>query len=211
MERPGNVSEELLCGIWEEVLKKDQVGVNEDFFELGGHSLLATQVVSRIRGTLGVELPLRAMFEAATVRDLAERIEREKEQGKKVRIPELKKVVGEAGAKPLSYAQQRLWFLDQLEPGSAAYNMPWAVRLKGRLDKEAVWWSMGEIVRRHEVLRTRFPEQDGIAVQEVMEAGGVEAEEVDLRGLEGEERERAAVELAREEAGKGFDLGRGPL
>jgi len=154
-EHPRNISEELLCGIWEEVLKKEKIGSNDNFFEVGGHSLLATQVVSRIRGALGVELPLRVLFEASTVRELAVRVEQEKQQGKKIRIPELK-AVAEAGRQPLSYAQQRLWFLDQLQPGKAGYNMPWAVRLLGPLRKEAVWWSVSEIVRRHEVMRTRF-------------------------------------------------------
>jgi len=207
---PRNIGEELLCGIWEEVLKRPQIGIDENFFDLGGHSLLATQVVARIRGAFSVEIPLRTLFESPTVGELVASIENEKRAGRRSQIPALRPVE-RSESLPLSYAAQRLWFLDQMEPGNATYNLPWAVRLKGRLNKEALWWSIAEILRRNEVMRTCFPERNGVPVQEVMEPWAVEANDVDLRGVEPEKRETAALELARAEAETGFDLGRGPL
>ena len=112
---------------------------------------------------------------------------------------------------PLSYAQQRLWFLDQLMPGSTAYNIPVAVRLQGELSVEAVGKSLQEIVRRHEVLRTRFPMRDGEAVQEILPAWEAELQVVDLSGVGEKEREEALAGSIREEAGRGFDLAQGPL
>jgi acyl carrier protein len=167
---PRNAEEEIVCGLWGEVLKQERVGIRANFFELGGHSLLATQLVSRIRAAFAVELPLRALFEAPTVAGLVERMEQERRLGLGLRIPPLGRGSREGGV-PLSFAQQRLWFIDQLQPGSTAYNIPFAVRLSGELDREALKWSVGEIVRRHEALRTRFPGRDGVAVQEIVEEG----------------------------------------
>src|SRR5688572_30461352 len=118
---PRTPVEEVLAGIWAEVLRLERVGVEESFFELGGHSLLATRVVSRIRAVFGVELPLRALFEGPTVAELAVRVE----EMRRANLPTLPPVVpaGRTGALPLSFAQERLWFLDRLDPGSSAYNM----------------------------------------------------------------------------------------
>ncbi|MCA1614465.1 MAG: amino acid adenylation domain-containing protein, partial [Acidobacteria bacterium] len=134
-EPPRTPVEEVLCGIWAEVLGVERVGVEDDFFELGGHSLLATQVVSRLREALRVEVPLRALFESPRVSRLAPRVEELARAGMPgTTPPPLTRSVGAGEAAPLSFAQQRLWFLDQLEPHSAAYNIPAAVRLRGRLD-----------------------------------------------------------------------------
>jgi acyl carrier protein len=209
-EGPRNAEEEIVCGLWGEVLKQERVGIRANFFELGGHSLLATQLVSRIRVALGVELPLRALFEAPTVAGLVERIEEERRQSGGRVLPRLERGSREV-APPLSFAQQRLWFIDQLQPGNTLYNIPMAVRLSGELNREALKWSVGEIVRRHEALRTRFPEREGVAVQEIVEEGWRGVEEIDLRGKEEVEREEEAQRVVEEEAGKGFDLGQGPL
>ena len=125
-------AEEVMAGIWAEVLKLDQVGVHDQFFELGGHSLLATQVVSRIRHAFQVELPLRALFEAPTVAELSERVEALQREQQGLLAPPIVPVPRTAPL-PLSFAQQRLWFLDQLEPNSSSYNVPHVVRMKGHL------------------------------------------------------------------------------
>jgi amino acid adenylation domain-containing protein len=151
---PRTPVEEVLAGIWAEVLGVERMGVEESFFELGGHSLLATRVVSRVRELFGVELPLRALFEGPTVAEMAGRVEEMRRAG----LPVLPPVVpaGRTGALPLSFAQERLWFIDRLEPGSEVYNIPVAWRLAGALDVAALERALGEIVRRHEALRTVF-------------------------------------------------------
>ncbi|HLL48839.1 MAG TPA: amino acid adenylation domain-containing protein, partial [Longimicrobiaceae bacterium] len=128
---PRTAAEEVLAGIWGEVLGVERVGVEEDFFGLGGHSLLATQVVSRARQVFGVEVPLRALFEAPTVAALAGRVEELRGSGAVTAAPIER--VSRTGPLPPSFAQQRLWVVDRIEPGSAAYNMPFALRLRGTL------------------------------------------------------------------------------
>src|SRR6266498_3835480 len=148
--------EEILAGIFKEVLKLERVGRQDNFFEIGGHSLLATQVVSRVKSTFGVEVGVRGLFEEPTVEGFGRRVEERMRAGEKEQAPPLVRASGEgrSGARrPLSYAQQRLWFIDQLEPGSAVYNCPGAARLEGRLDLDALGRSVNEIVRRHKVLK----------------------------------------------------------
>jgi amino acid adenylation domain-containing protein/FkbM family methyltransferase len=202
--------EEMIAGIWSEVLGLARVGRDENFFELGGHSLLATQVMSRVREAFGVEVALRELFERPTVKELGQSIERELRQGAGVGAPPIERRE-RAGELPLSFAQQRLWFIDQLEPGSAFYNVPVAVRLKGRLNKEALEQTLTEVVRRHEVLRTRFGTVGGRAVQVIEEAEPVKLEVVELSELAIEEREARMREWAEQEAAMPFDLSRGPL
>src|SRR6185369_10326711 len=169
-EAPRTATEELLAGLRSSVLGVPRVGVRDNFFELGGHSLLATQLVSRVREAFAVELPLRELFARPTVASFAEVVEAELRGGVKVTAPPLLPASREQEL-PLSYAQQRLWFLDQLAPGSLAYNIPLAVRLKGRLEVEALQRTLDEVVRRHEVLRTTFVEVNGAPVQVVAPAG----------------------------------------
>ena len=208
---PRTPVEELLVGIWAEVLEVGQPGIEDDFFELGGHSLLATQVISRIRQAFEVELPLRTLFEASTPARLAAVVEAELSEGTALAIPPVKAVEHD-GALPLSFAQQRLWFLDQLEPGSAAYNIPAAVRLKGSLDVKALERSLKEVVRRHEVLRTTFTVVQGQPVQVIGEGEGFGLSVLELAaGLSEEECEAEVQRLAQVEAALPFDLGTGPL
>jgi amino acid adenylation domain-containing protein len=206
---PRTPVEEVLAGIWAEVLRLKRVGVEESFFELGGHSLLATRVVSRVREVFGVNLPLRALFEGPTVAELAGRVEEIRRAG----LPVLPPVVptGRTGPLPLSFAQERLWFLDRLEPGSATYNIPVARRLGGALDPAALERALGEIVRRHEALRTVFAQVDGSPVQVITPAGGFALPVEDLSNLGEAEREAAVTLRAAEEAARPFDLSAGPL
>ncbi|HVG43730.1 MAG TPA: FkbM family methyltransferase, partial [Longimicrobium sp.] len=206
---PRTPVEEVLAGIWAEVLRLERVGVEESFFDLGGHSLLATQVVSRIRELFAVELPLRALFEGPTVAELAVRVEEMRRAG----VPVLPPVVPveRTGALPLSFAQERLWFIDRMEPESAAYNIPAALRLTGVLDERALERSLGEIVRRHEALRTVFAEVDGSPVQVISPFGGFALPVEDLSGLGEADRQAAVGRRAGEETRRLFDLSAGPL
>ncbi len=207
---PGNAVEEVVAGIWCAVLNVERVGPQDNFFELGGHSLLATQIVSRVREALRAEVPLRLLFETRNLAEFAGAAEalRLKEQG--LEAPPIRPVSRDA-ALPLSFPQQRLWFMDQLAPGNNSYNIAAPVRLVGPLDTGALELSLNEIVRRHEILRTRFPTVGGEPRQLISEPSVLEVPLVDLAGLPEEEREAEARRLAREEAGHAFDLGRGPL
>ncbi|RKH42515.1 non-ribosomal peptide synthetase, partial [Corallococcus llansteffanensis] len=205
-EAPRTALEVQLAAIWAEVLRIPQVGVKDDFFALGGHSLLATQVVSRIRAEVGVELPLRALFEAPTLQALAQRVEKASSS----RATALRHIP-EDTAQPLSFAQQRLWFIDQLEPGTALYNVPVAVRLEGDLDPAALERALREVVRRHESLRTTFEEQSGQAIQVIHPSLPLELARLDLRNLDATQRETEARRRAEQEMMRPFDLVRGPL
>src|SRR6185503_2373299 len=152
----------LLAGIWSSLLGRTPIGVNDDFFKLGGHSLLATQLISRLREVLAVELPLRSLFEHPTVAALALQIEQLRQAN--VSIPPLRPA-GRERPLPLSFAQQRLWFLAQLEPENISYTIPLAVRLEGWLDTAALARSLEAIIERHEVLRTSFRLLDGQPLQ----------------------------------------------
>ncbi|HYH79663.1 MAG TPA: amino acid adenylation domain-containing protein, partial [Longimicrobium sp.] len=206
---PRTAAEEVLAEIWGEVLRVERVGVEDNFFELGGHSLVATRVVSRVRQAFGVELPLRAVFEAQTVRALARRVEALRGTGEEA-PPILP--VERSGDLPLSFAQRRLWFIDRLQPGSAAYNLPVALRLRGGLDAAALAWALTEVVRRHEVLRTTFGiGADGEAVQVIHPPAPVRLPVVDLSGLGPAAREAWVEQLSGKEASRPFDLARGPV
>src|SRR6185312_15173598 len=150
--------EELVAGIWSEVLKREALEREDNFFELGGHSLSATQVISRVRDVFGVEVQLRRLFEGPTVCSFSRSIEAELRSGAGITAPALQRVGVEereqwGGVLPLSFAQQRMWFLHQLEPDSTSYNVPLAVRLTGELNVAALERTLSEVVRRHEVLR----------------------------------------------------------
>ncbi|HEU4881353.1 MAG TPA: amino acid adenylation domain-containing protein, partial [Longimicrobium sp.] len=206
---PRTPAEEVLAEIWAEVLRLERVGVEESFFELGGHSLLATRVVSRVRDVFAIELPLRALFEGPTVAALAGRVE----EMRRAELPVLPPVVPaeRTGPLPLSFAQERLWFIDRLEPGSTVYNLPRGLRLGGVLDEQALERALGEIVRRHEALRTVFAETDGSPVQVITPFDGFVVPVEDLSGLSEADREAAVKRRAGEEAARPFDLAAGPL
>ena len=201
-------TEELLAEIWAQVLGVERVGIYDNFFQLGGHSLLATQVVSRIRQAFRVEMPLRRLFEAPTVAGLAETIDADRGAG--LQAPPIVRIPRD-GELPLSFAQQRLWFMDQLEPGGSVYNFPAAVRLKGPLDVAALRLSLNEIIRRHEVLRTTFAMVDGRPVQVIAPLLTLNLPILELRDLPEAEREAEVQRLATNEARRPFDLAVGPL
>ena len=203
-------TEELLADIWAQVLGLERVGIYDDFFDLGGHSLLATQVVSRIRKTFQVEMPLRHLFETPTVAGLAESLELSRRDGQSLQLSPIQPVPRD-GDLPLSFAQQRLWFIDQLDPGNSVYNFPVAVRLKGALNLAALEQSLNEIVRRHEALRTTFSMVDGQPAQVIASRLMITLPVVDLRGLPEAEREHEVQRLVVKEARRPFELARGPL
>jgi amino acid adenylation domain-containing protein len=207
---PRTATEEILAGIFAEVLRIDRVGARDDFFALGGHSLIATRVVSRIRDLLGVDLPLRALFDGPRVEALAAQVDGLLRRARGTSAPPLVPVERD-GPLPLSFAQQRLWFIDQLEPGSAAYNMPAALRIRGALDTDALRRALDEIVARHESLRTRFAGAGGEPVQTIEGVASAALAEVDLRALPEDAREREVRALAAAEAARPFDLAAGPL
>jgi amino acid adenylation domain-containing protein/non-ribosomal peptide synthase protein (TIGR01720 family)/FkbM family methyltransferase len=206
---PRTPVEELLTGIFAEVLRVERTGVDESFFDLGGHSLLATQVASRVRETFGVELPLRALFERPTAAGLAEAVEELLRQRAASVAPPLVRVP-RGGGLPLSFAQERLWFLDQLIPGSPAYNIPLALGLRGRLALPALSAALSGIVARHEALRTTFAAVEGTPVQVIGEAR-VDLPVVDLTALASGRRQDEADRLTLAEARRPFDLAYGPL
>jgi amino acid adenylation domain-containing protein len=212
-QEPGGAStpfEDLLAGIWSEVLRRGRVLPGDDFFELGGHSLLATQVVSRVRKVFGVELPLQALFEEPTLAGLARRVEASTRQEGSAAAPPIVPVPRDRDL-PLSFAQQRLWFLDRLSPEAGVYKMFRSLRLAEPLDVAALGGALSEVVCRHESLRTCFPMVDGTPVQRIAEAAPVALPVVDLSGLLPEVRSAELRRLARAESGRRFDLERGPL
>ncbi|HKH43314.1 MAG TPA: amino acid adenylation domain-containing protein, partial [Thermoanaerobaculia bacterium] len=207
---PRTPAEEVLAGLWAEVLGLERVGAADDFFDLGGHSLLATQVMSRLREAFGVEIPLHDLFEAPVLADLAARVEAAQRTGAVPPAPPLLPVPRERRL-PLSFAQQRLWFIDRVQPGSPLYNVPAALRVEGPLDAAVLARCLGEIVRRHEALRTVFIASQGTPVQVVQPPAPVALPVVDLSALAPYRRQTQALALAGEEAARPFDLGRGPL
>jgi amino acid adenylation domain-containing protein len=207
---PRTPAEEMLAGIWAEVLKLSTIGIHQNFFDIGGHSLLATQVVSRLNQAFRVDLPLRTLFEAPTVVGLAERVQAIRNKARGLPTCPILSVPREEGL-PLSFAQQRLWFLHQLEPKSSVYNVPIAYRLKGPLDIRALERSLTEILGRHEVLRTTFSVSGSGPVQKISPPLRVTLPLTDLSHLSGEDGEAEVRRLVRQEADRAFDLERGPL
>ncbi|HEX7239343.1 MAG TPA: condensation domain-containing protein, partial [Longimicrobiaceae bacterium] len=208
---PRNRTEEVLCDIWSRVLGVERVGVDDDFFDLGGHSLIATRFIFHAQAALGTEIPLRVLFEAPTVAGLAERVEAAFRAGVGVRVPPIVPTPREGALLPLSFAQARLWFIDQLEPGSTTYSIPVPLRLRGALDARALAAALTELVRRHETLRTVFRASGGEPVQVVLPAAPFLLPTVDLGALPEGAREAEVRRLAAEDAARPFDLARGPL
>ncbi len=208
---PRTPTQEILANICLEILGVPRLGIQDDFFELGGHSLLVTQIISRIRGSFQVELPLSTLFEAPTVEELSARIDAAMQAGQRLELPPILPAPRDDAALPLSFSQQRLWFLDQLDPGNLFYNIPTAARLSGDLDVEALRHSLNEIVRRHEALRTTFASAGGKAAQVIAPSVKIELPVIDLSSLPAAEREAAADKHAAWLAQQPFDLSAGPL
>ncbi len=185
----------MLAEIWSDLLGVERVGIHDDFFQLGGHSLLVAKLAARVRQAFKVELPLVEVFKNPTIAQLAGAVEK---PGMASELPELPPIrrVPRDGRAPLSFPQERVWFLDQLTPGgNIAYNFQFTLWFRGPLDVDVLDRTLTEIVRRHEVLRTSFPAVDGRPVQVVHEPWTVELPVIDLRGLPKElrhEESRAA-------------------
>ena len=196
---PRTPIEQLIADVWSGLLGWRRVGVHDNFFALGGHSLLATRVIARLRDAFGINLPLRRLFQSPTVAGLAAAVQEQAPHAEASR-PLVR--VARDGDRPLSLAQERLWFIDRLDPGSAAYNMVGLARLAGALDVEVLRASFCEIVRRHEVLRTTFPEVDGKPVQRISPEV---ADPLTVVAIDGD---AALQQHLRREAGRAFDLSR---
>lgn len=210
MVAPRTATEELLAGIFTQVLGIDRISIHDNFFELGGHSLLATQLLSRIREMFAVPMELREIFESPTILALGRKIDDYRLSAQGIPVVPMRSVP-RTGDLPLSFAQQRLWFLDQLAPNSAFYNIPTALRLTGSLNESALIKSLETIIERHEALRTTFPEQDGKPYQYIATHLPLPLEKTDLTALDPAQRELEIMRLAEEEARRPFDLAHGPL
>ncbi|HET8842748.1 MAG TPA: MupA/Atu3671 family FMN-dependent luciferase-like monooxygenase, partial [Ktedonobacteraceae bacterium] len=207
---PHTSMEEILAGIWAEILGLEKVGIDEIFFELGGYSLQATQLIARLRTLFQVDLPLRSFFDTPTVAGLSRQIEialqLRDEQAEVALVP-----VSHEGPLPLSFAQAGIWFLDQLAPHTSSYNEPAAVKLQGQLQREILEQSLNAIVQRHEVLRCSFTTASGQPVQIVNSAVTLPLTYIDLSHFERAMRESEVRRRATEEIQKPFDLGTAPL
>ena len=208
-QAPATSAERLLADIWSQVLQIDDIGVDDNFFELGGHSLLATQVVARVNKQLSTVVPLRDLFDDPTIRGLASKVIKGSAGARRV-ITRAQPAERDEGI-PLSFAQQRLWFIDQLEPGSSLYNINRALRLRGSLDLVRLEQAVQLIAARHEILRTNFVATDGKPLQRSSSSGSLPFQFHDLESLPVDGRETAAREIVATESQRPFDLANGPL
>ncbi|MFY4721401.1 amino acid adenylation domain-containing protein [Streptomyces sp. LaBMicrA B280] len=204
-EAPRTPSEEVIAGIWSELLEISPIGLHDDFFELGGHSMLAIQVIARINDALDTDINLRVVFECPTVAALADHVDGLRTDSSRAVL----QPVPRTGRMPLSHAQQRLWFLDQLVEDNPFYNVPDAVRMRGPLDLDALAEALSAVVARHEVLRVTIREEEGRSWQEFADPAPMTLRVVDVSGEA--DPEAAARRLVAEEARTPFDLSVGPL
>jgi amino acid adenylation domain-containing protein len=207
---PRGPVEEIVAGIWRDVLRFPAVGRRSNFFDLGGHSLLATQVLLRVRNSLQVDLPVRSMFEAPTIEQFSQLIEVQLNEGRQTALAPLE-TISRQGELPLSYAQQRLWFQEKRTPGTSAFHIALRVTLHGPLNAAALEQTFAEIIRRHENLRTSFPLVDGVPGQIISPPSRLSIPIVDLHRLNEAEQELVGNALAEEEFDRAFDLETGPL
>src|SRR5579871_716205 len=206
---PRTPVEEVLCSIWSELLGLERIGIHDNFFVIGGHSLLATQVVSRVRIALHVDVTMRMLFERPTVAELAEAVDTAQASQTGEGVGRITPYPRDR-ALPLSFSQQRLWFIDQMTPGSYLYNVPIVIRLRGELNIEALSQALEALVRRHEILRTTYTDTDGMAQQIIHAPAPISLHITDLSGLETEARDREVTRLITEEMQRPFDLAHAP-
>src|SRR5579871_4290087 len=207
---PRNEVEEILCAIWSRVLGVEKISTEDNFFAIGGQSLIATQLVSQIHQIFGIELGLKRIFEKPTVAGLAAELEPIMRSG--AIAPASPIVRAErGGVVAMSYAQQRMWFMEQMDGVKGLYNLRAGVRMRGKLEVEVLGRVVREVVRRHEVLRTRFGMKEGKGVQIIEGEGKVELEVVELKGGSREEKEEELRREMKEEGERGFDVEQGPL
>ncbi|NMX93913.1 MULTISPECIES: non-ribosomal peptide synthetase [unclassified Pseudomonas] len=207
---PQTVLQQQIAAIWRQVLGLPRIGLRDDFFALGGHSLLATQIISRTRQACDVELPLRTLFEASELGDFAEQVRLIQASGQRNQQTAIGKVDRRQPV-PLSYSQQRMWFLWQMEPDSPAYNVGGMARLRGVLDVGRFEAALQALIMRHETLRTTFPSVDGVARQKVAAQSSVRMSWEDFSALNEAERQLRLQQLADQEAHSPFNLETGPL
>jgi acyl carrier protein len=203
---PRSAIEEMVADIFAGSLEVERVGVTDDFFELGGHSLAATRAMLRIRQALGIDVPLRRLFEKPTAAGLASWIEKAAQAEDRIEVPPLERVSSNGESLALSFAQRRLWILDQLAPGSSSYNMSLRLRLGGDLDRGALARAFSEIVRRHQILRTVFPERETGPDPQVLPEGVVGLTTVDLTAVSFFDRQQEAWRQTVAEQRRPFDL-----
>ena len=212
---PQGELEETLADLWQTILHLERIGRHDNFFDLGGHSLLAVQVIARIRQTLGIELPLKELFEHPELAELARSLQHHLGETNAPAAPAIIPQADRSQALPLSWTQQRLWFLDQLEGegASSAYHIPGALKLSGTLDTRALQRALDSIVARHEILRTTFRSSDGAAQQII--APEAEARftlrSIDLSEVPVAQRAAEQQRQLDHEAQAPFDLSRSPL
>ena len=207
---PTSEIEKTLVSLWQELLGFEPISIDDNFFELGGHSLLIVQMISRLRDLLRTEIPMETLFETPTVAGLARRIEGANSADTGLQPPPMERASRDSHI-PLSFAQQRLWFIDQVSPGNPAYNLENPVLIDGRLSTCAMEQTLCEIERRHEVLRTSFPILDGRPIQVIAPVRRMTLPVVDLSASTATDQQAMAKRLAQEEAGRSFDLAQGPL
>ena len=209
---PRNPIEELLVNIWSEILGVEQIRIDDNFFELGGHSLLATRAISQIREVFEIELPLRRLFETPTISGIASDITTKKSNinNSELSQPKIEKIERQDKL-PISFAQQRLWFLSQLEPESPFYNIPAAIQINGELDISILERSFQEIINRHEVLRTTFLTVEGKPVAELSSINEFKLPVIDLSNSTEIFQTKQVEKIAREEAQQPFKLDNPPL
>ncbi|WP_392482802.1 amino acid adenylation domain-containing protein [Nostoc sp. C110] len=206
---PRTPTEEILAGIWKDVLGLEQVGIYDNFFDLGGHSLLATQVIALTRKAFGIELPLLSLFESPAIAPLAQKIATAKAPDRQELS--LKRLPSQDEPIPISLTQLELWFFDQFYPGNSIYNLPLVYRITGALNEKALEESLREIVRRHETLRSTFQVKNGQVVYAVVNEPIFDFLVIDLRHISETERETQATQQAEKEIKHPFDLAQGPL
>jgi amino acid adenylation domain-containing protein len=206
---PRTQVEEIVAQIWKEILELDTVGVHDNFFDLGGHSLLAIQIISRVRETFDKNVPLVAIFEMPTIAGLASTVEKAINGGS-CDLPSIVPLPRD-GPLPLSIAQEQLWQLDEMLPGTHFFNVPFVYRLSGPLDIAGLEKSLSETIGRHEILRTVYPKVDGLPVGLIKEVSNFELQVTDLRDRASDDLVQATTDLILEARKHPFNLRQGPL